>query len=183
VQLTSNHVKKASLAAMVVGAGLIVAALLSMWLGGSSDDDALTGQDALSRSQGLQPFDTGLTETKDPSRSAKAKDGLSALTAGAGNPFGASSGDNKAHKVEIRFSSDGAFYAGWRYRTKGGEGLKVGDRSLVVGKTVRGGLPVAQVAVQALRTATYATCSIVVDGVVVATETAKGANHVTVCVG
>ena len=52
-----------------------------------------------------------------------------------------------------------------------------------IGKSVRGPLPVAQLGVQVLSTATYVTCKISVDGVVVSTKTVRGANRVAVCVG
>lgn len=183
MRLKSRRVRQASIAAVVIGAGVIVVTLLSMWLGGgSSDDDKASSPDELLGSQGLEPRDTGLVATDKPE--ALNANGLnSALTAGGDDPFATTSSDQTLHKVVIRFTSDGAMYAGWRYRTKGGEGLKVANRTLEVSKTVKGSLPVAQAAVQALQTSTYATCTIIVDGVAVTTQTARGVNHVTVCIG
>jgi hypothetical protein len=181
VQLTSNRVRRGSQIAMAVGAVLIVVTLLVMWLG-SSDDDKLTSNQDLENSQGLQPYNPDLVESKSPGSVSTKKNGLNTMVGGT-DPFAKSTGDDTPHKVQIKFTSDGALYAGWRYRTKGGEGVKVAEKSLTVGKTVRGGLPAAQAAVQVLRTATYATCTIYIDGVAVTTQTAKGANHVTVCVG
>jgi hypothetical protein len=182
VRLKSNRVQQASLAALVIGAGVIIVVLLRMWLGGSSDDDSALSPDDLGESHSLAPRDTGLAETKKPE--AITNFGInSALTAGGDDPFASESSDQSVHKVVIRFTSDGALYAGWRYRTKGGEGSKIAARTLEVSKTVQGGLPVAQAAVQVLQTATYAKCTIIVDGVAVTTQTAKGVNHVTVCIG
>lgn len=180
MQLTNDRVRLAAMIAMAVGFVIIVVMVLSLVLGGS--DDQASDQGDSRGSTGLQPYDPGLAEVapaksfgKDSSDPFKAKDGSSF--------FDTSTGGNEVRKVEIRFKSDGALYAGWRYRTKGGEGSKVASKSLTVSKTVKGGLPTAVAAVQALSTATYATCTIYVDGVVVSTQTAKGANHVTVCVG
>jgi hypothetical protein len=131
----------------------------------------------------LQPGDQ-TSEDLTTVPSAEPSAGSSSLTGVLGSdPFANDTGDNTLHKVVVRFTSDGALYAGWRYRTKGGEGLKVAEQSLTVGKTVRGSLPVAQAAVQVLGTSTYATCSISVDGVTVRSQTARGQNHVVVCVG
>ncbi len=170
------------MAALVIGTGVIVVTLLSIWLGGSSDDDAALSPDQLSGSQGLEPRDTGLVQTQAPD--AITDKGINtAMTAGGSDPFAGAASDNTLHKVVIRFTSDGGMYAGWRYRTKGGDGSKIADRTLEVSKTVRGALPVAQAAVQVLQTSTYAKCTIFIDGVAVTTQTAKGVNHVTVCMG
>ena len=181
MQLKSHHVRLASLAAMAIGVVVIIATGLTMWLGGSSDDDKRSSPDDLGRS--LQPLDPGLDASENPEKIPSDDKVSSSLKAGGADPFADGSTDRTVHKVVIRFTSDGAMYAGWRYRTKGGDGLKVAGRTLEVSKTVRGSLPVAQAAVQALQTATYATCTIIVDGVAVTTQTAKGTNHVTVCVG
>lgn len=165
---------------MVVGAGVIVVTLISMLLGGSSDDDKLSTPDEIRRAQGLEPRVTDLPDTTMPGAGTKVGN---PLKRGAGDPFAAESSDRALHKVVIRFTSDGGMYAGWRYRTKGGEGTKIASGTLEVSKTVRGGLPVAQAAVQVLQTSTYVTCTIFVDGVAVTKQTAKGVNHVTVCVG
>lgn len=169
------------MAAMVVGAVVIVGTMLTIWLGGSSDDKASEDED-LAGSYRAPTLDTGIVKTEKPGKSAS-KDVNSLLAAGGSDPFAGTTSDGKLHKVVIRFTSDGAMYAGWRYRSKGGDGLQVGNRTLEVSKTVRGPLPVGQAAVQVLQTASYATCSIIVDGIVVTTQTAKGVNHVTVCVG
>ena len=71
---------------------------------------------------------------------------------------------------------------GWRFRG-GDDGVRVADKNMVINKSVRGPLPVAQLGVQVLSTATYVTCKISVDGVVVSTKTVRGANRVAVCVG
>jgi hypothetical protein len=177
------RVQQVSLAALIIGACVIVVTLLTMWLGGSSshDDQALT-PDGLGGSQELAPRDTGLLGTDKPEAITDDRVG-SALTAGGTDPFANGAGDQTLHKVVIRFTSDGALYAGWRYRDKGGAGSKIASHTLEVGRTVRGALPVAQAAVQVLQTATYAKCTIFVDGVAVTTQTARGVNHVTVCIG
>ena len=123
-------------------------------------------------------------EPIDPSES----DGSAGTTGlgtklGAEDPFATASGDDTLHKVVLTFTADGGMYAGWRYRSKTGSGVQVADKSLVLSKTVRGGLPVAQMGVQVLGTSTYASCTISVDGVKVSTQTARGVNHVVVCVG
>jgi hypothetical protein len=182
VRLKSNRVQQVSMAALVIGAGVIIVVLLRMWLGGSSDDDKALLPDDFGGSQSLSPQDTGIEDTDKPE--AITDDGLnSALNAGGSDPFADGSSDQTVHKVVIRFTSDGAMYTGWRYRTKGGGGTKIASRTLEVSRTVQGALPVAQAAVQVLQTATYAKCTIIVDGVEVTTQTAKGVNHVTVCIG
>jgi hypothetical protein len=166
---------------VVVGIGVIVVTLLSMLLGGSSDDGKVSTRDEIRQAQGLEPGLTDTPKTKlGPSGSTKVG---TPLKAGGADPFANASSDHTLHKVVIRFTSDGAMYAGWRYRTKGGEGSKIASRTLEVSKTVRGALPVAQAAVQSLQTSTYATCTIFVDGVAVTRQTARGVNHVTVCIG
>jgi hypothetical protein len=159
----------------------LVAAL--MLLRGSSDNPPVADPEANGGAGLLQPGDQA-SENLATAPSADPSAGSSSLTGVfGGDPFANDTGDNTLHKVVVRFTSDGALYAGWRYRTKGGEGLKVAEQSLTVGKTVRGSLPVAQAAVQVLGTSTYATCSISVDGVTVRSQTARGQNHVVVCVG
>jgi len=180
VRLKSKLVQRWSTAAVVVGVGVIVVTLLSMLLSGPSDADKVSTREEIQRAQGLEP------RVSDPPATAKVGPSTkvgSALKTGAVDPFANASSDHTLHKVVIRFTSDGAMYAGWRYRSKGGDGSKIASRTLEVSKTVRGGLPVAQAAVQALQTSTYATCTIFVDGVAVTKQTAKGVNHVTVCVG
>lgn len=168
---------------MAVGFTVVLVTGLMMVVGGSSGDDGKSGQAALSDSQGFEPYDTGLFD-EPPSAPPDGADGVEKLGgAAAANPFANSAGDRKLHKVVITFRSDGALYAGWRYRSKGGSGLKVAERSLTVSQTVRGPLPVAQAAVQVLQTSTYATCVISVDGVAVTSQTARGVNHVIVCLG
>ncbi|AXT85583.1 hypothetical protein C6I20_10515 [Aeromicrobium sp. A1-2] len=181
MHLPTDRVNRVALAAMVLGAAIIVGTLLTMWLGGSDESSAPAGTGS---SSAFRPLPDALeVEPIDPDET----DGLAGTGLGAkigsDDPFATESGDNTLHKVVLTFTADGGMYAGWRYRGKSGSGVKVADRSLVLTKTVRGGLPVAQMGVQVLGTSTYATCTISVDGVKVSTQTARGVNHVVVCVG
>ena len=97
------------------------------------------------------------------------------------NPFSSSFGDTRLHTVTIRVSGDGAVYVGYRYRDGKASNSRVISRSFSTSRSVHGPLPVAQVGVQVMTSGTYATCSILIDGVVVNSSTAHGANHVTVC--
>lgn len=151
------------------------------------DESSKTPTSAEGLSAGTQPFQPGEDEIPESLEDLvnPAKIGESAVTGvsqGAGNPFGNTAGDRRFHTVQITLRSDGAMYIGYRYRDKSG-GLKIAERTLVVNHRVRGPLPVAQVAVQVLDTATFATCSIAIDGVTVTQSTARGSHHVAICTG
>ena len=182
MHISARRRRKAAIAATLMGAVLICAALLT-GLGGG--EEATPSQTESNAPQRVEPFDDGVGGTDDRAASAGRSDVLSQLTGtSGGDPFTRAAGsDNTVHDVVIRFVSDGGMYAGWRYRTKGGEGLKVASKSLTLSRKVRGGLPVAQAAVQTLSSATYSRCTIFVDGVEVSSQTAKGPNRVTVCLG
>lgn len=98
-----------------------------------------------------------------------------------GDPFGAGGTDNSVHTVTLTFTSDGAAYLG--YKLRGGQSdAKVVSKSYSVTRSVHGPLPVAYVVVQALSNATYATCTITIDGAVTNSETAKGRYNVIGCI-
>lgn len=107
--------------------------------------------------------------------------GLFGKTAGSKDPFGTGASDNRLHTVKITISSDGAAYLGYRYRDGKNSDIKVINRSFTYTRTVNGPLPLVQVAVQVLRSATYATCSVAIDGTTTDSATARGTNHVVVC--
>ncbi len=185
---TRTRSEKAALGAMIAGAVAIVVGLLVIFLGGSSSSgDQPSAEPPRSTTGPVQEFDGRTQEQRArDKRAADQQKALDALTTagdgsgGSDDPFASSDGDRTRHEVRVTFTADGSLYAGYRFRN-GGEGIKVASSSLTIDRTVRGPLPVAQVAVQVLENSTYATCSIEIDGVVVNTQTARGKNHVVIC--
>lgn len=96
--------------------------------------------------------------------------------------FGPGQADIAPHKVTVSITSDGAVHLGFRFY-KGGSGYRFADRTFSMTKTVRGTRPyLAQVAAKLQPTATWAKCSISVDGVVVVRgSTSEKYPNFTVC--
>lgn len=177
---------KLPLVAIAAGLMLIVGALVPWGDLFGHDNPGASAASYRSPDTGLFSTDEPLTDLEDGGKSSKDSKGPSKkpskdLTDGLANPFSRSFGSNRLHTVTLRIVSDGAVNVGYRYRGGEGDGQQLANRSLTLTRTVRGPLPVAQVAVQVLSNATYAKCSISIDGIVVNSYTASGGGYVAVC--
>lgn len=174
--------REAAAAAMVAGTLLITVGGLLMFHGDGSDP--ATSKDRTG-SQASVPFGTDTNEveavkplpspTPSPTPTAQADTSL-----GFKKPFGKAAGDNTPHSVTITIKSDGAVYIGFRFY-QGTKGYRFANRSFTITRTVHGAKPLAQVGVKYESNATYATCSISVDGVVINSNRTGKKFAVTVC--
>ena len=98
------------------------------------------------------------------------------------NPFATGYGDSRLHTVTLSVSGDGALSIGYRFRDGKSGDSKVVNRSFSTTRSVHGPLPVAQIGVQVLSNASYATCSITIDGTTTTSHKSRiGPGHVVVC--
>jgi hypothetical protein len=184
----TKFIKSHKWASTAVAAGvLLIAAAFIPWGGGGSDESAHPAPTARPTiDNGL--FDPGETGgLKVGAKSGTSQDfapGEKPFGTGDGDAFGVSNTDNKLHTVTVSATSDGAMSIGYRFRGGNGDGFKVAGKTFSFTTKVRGGLPVTQIGVQILSNATYAACSITIDGVVTTTgKTTKGPGYVVVCTG
>lgn len=153
----------------------------SLWQDGNSPSNSASksGNTAIPAGPG------GFPTSKGTASAGKSASALAQFANGKGlngaDPFANSSGIVQNHKVTITATGDAAVYVGYRFRDGKGSDLRVINKSFSFTRTVRGSLPVAQVAVQVLNNGTYATCSIALDGVTVISSTARSSGHVTIC--
>ena len=84
------------------------------------------------------------------------------------------------HNVKIAVESDGAVRVGFKF-TGGAEGLKDATKTFSKSATVSGSDGLAQVGVQLLDNATFATCTITVDGAKKSTQKTTTKASVAVC--
>lgn len=167
---------------MALGTVVLLASGFVMLRGDSSDGDSAS--DALGSPDAFVPYDDDAgsepavdeDDTASPGPGGTPEDFASTRN----DSFGKYLGDTGPHKVRITVTSDGAIYVGYRFY-KGSQGLKYANKSFSVSETVKGGRGVAQVGAQVLDTASYATCSISIDGVVVTTNRASKRFAVAVC--
>lgn len=97
-------------------------------------------------------------------------------------PFASGFGDTRLHKVTVSVTGDGALNIGYRFRDGKDADSRVVTRSFSYTRSVHGPLPVVQIGVQVLYNATYATCSITIDGTTTVTRrSATGPGHIAVC--
>lgn len=88
----------------------------------------------------------------------------------------------QVHNVLFRATSDGTL-GPVAYRVRGGrtQTMKSAGSPLNIRRSVKGPRPVAQMAVQVAPGASFARCSIYVDGKLLSTFVARGPNSVVVC--
>ena len=172
------------LATIAVGVVVIAALGLKMLMNSGSDLESTDGGE-----QAFTPYETKLLPeaTITPSAPTPSETPLTS-TVGNEDPlagvrrFGIAGDDNTPHKVTITLQSDGSMYIGYRFY-KGDEGYRYASKKISITDTVRGSRTIAQVGVIFQQNATYAECTISVDGVPIVTRTTKGTKHrVTVCV-
>ncbi len=109
------------------------------------------------------------------------EDGGGAVTV-TGDPLKLAGTGTVVHDVTITLTSDGPMK--YVYRTQHGDtAVRVANRQTSVNYKLRGPRAVAQAYVQQLDGASYATCSISIDGERVSTATAKETYQVVVCTG
>ena len=166
---------------MVVGAVVVVVSGFLMVRGGSTADPSVSDSGG---SDAFVPYDDptvdpAAIEKTEPTPEPGGKNPLTVVSKG-NEGWGKTTGDTGPHEVTISVTSDGAIYVGYRF-WKGKSGLKFAEKSFSTTQTVHRGRGVAQVGAQVLDTATYATCTISVDGVVVTTNRASKKLAVAVC--
>lgn len=177
--------QRAAIALGVVASLVAVFAALQIFTGDGEDDTAGgTGSSSTTTNGSLLGDGPGASSEEDPAVAQKAADpdGSNPLAA-LPNPYAQSRGSNRLYRVTLQLTSDGAVYEGHDYRDGKRAGSSVINKTITINRTVRGPLPLARIGGQVLSNATYATCTITLDGVVVSTRTARKPGYVTVCVG
>ncbi|VXB18260.1 hypothetical protein [Aeromicrobium sp. 9AM] len=86
-------------------------------------------------------------------------------------------------RVTLTLKSDGPLYEAYDFRDGKRGGPSVIGKTLTVTRTLYGPPPVARLVAQVMINATYVTCRITIDGVVVAQDTARGPGYVSACQG
>lgn len=181
---TRRKLDKIGLASIAVGVVVLGAFGLKTLMGSGSGPES-----SESSEQAFIPYETTLLPetTITPSTPAPSPTPLTG-TVGDEDPlagvhrFGIAGDDNTPHKVTITLQSDGSMYFGFRFY-KGDEGYRYASNKISITNTVRGSRTLVQVGVKYQQNATYAKCTISVDGVPIVTHTTKGTKYqVTVCV-
>ncbi len=170
--------RKAAVAAIVLGAALLLAAGYLALPHDTSDSSSVPTPSATPSLQSTQaeridpsknPFDPG-----DGDQRGFGTNGL--------DPLANAQGDTRIHDVTVTLRSDGPIK--WMFRTRAGDGpVQNASGPVSFTKRVRGPLPAAQVLVQVLPRSTYATCSISIDGRRVDSSTSRTAYQVIACTG
>jgi hypothetical protein len=86
-------------------------------------------------------------------------------------------------RVTLTLKSDGPLYEAYDFRDGKRGGPSVIGKTMTVTRTLYGPPPVARLVAQVMINATYVTCRITIDGVVVAQDTARGPGYVSACQG
>ncbi|MCW2800154.1 MAG: hypothetical protein JWQ70_1626 [Aeromicrobium sp.] len=172
MRLPRKRVDRIALAAVAVGLVILLVAGFTIWHGNSSDSSAKSPQDI------FVPYETN-TQDLQGTRPTQGSTGTPSTTKSS-DPFTSDANDHKMHHVVVSVVSDGEIFVGYRYRG-GRKATKVTTRSYSNTATVHGPQPLAQVGAQLKGSATYATCTITLDGKQVAKSTTKGAGSVVVC--
>lgn len=162
---------------------LLVIAGYMFWHGDSGESPRAS-DNYTDSTVGSDPTTTPAEPETSPSVSKE-----NAISAGGlgGDPFSTSyEFDNTMHKVVFRATSDGPLgWIGYRVRvgSKGGKvhTLTSAQSSWSTGLNVNGPRPLAQMAVQVSANASYARCTVFVDGKQASTFVAHGTNSVVVC--
>jgi hypothetical protein len=160
------------IALVVVVAGLVAMAL-GLW-GGSGSNGPSNGPSHTNRAikpiSPLDPSDQHPTKRKDPLK-------------GAPGAFDYGFGIVTNHKVVAKIITSGTVNAGVRYRDKKGGFKKLVSGTLSTSRTVRGQLPIVQIAFQVLTKGGRGTCEIFIDGVKIDSKSVSGLYRVGVCFG
>jgi hypothetical protein len=157
------------------GAAVLLVLALIVWRhDGSSDGGAATGSGSGDGTGALLP----------PQVAANADDeSLDSLLKGTKDPFDPTTVSNRGakHRVTVQATSDGTMYLGFLYRDGKGAGVYLKTFSYETSRGIRGELPSAKIAVKMLADATYARCTILIDGKKAVSHTIHKANKITVC--
>jgi hypothetical protein len=150
-----------ALVVMTVGVAVIAVALLG---GSGGSNGAKKGQSGRSAIEPVKPIDPNDKDAKIPRDDDKAID--------LDDPFATSFGASGRRKVTVRVSADG--YVGvWVYYRDRKKPQQMAVRTHSATRTVKGRFPMAAVAMQIPGNlpgrASRATCTIIIDGVEVAT--------------
>jgi hypothetical protein len=172
-------------ASIAIGAGVVLIAVAAItWIGSGDSDNPPAASPTSTPAIGNGNDDGKFTEHPKSGTSEVVSAGQNPFGKNAGNPFLPSDNRVGLHTVTVTATSDGAMNIGFRFRGGHGDGKKIAGETFSLTQKVRGGLPIGQIGVQVLYNATYATCSVLVDGVVVASgRTDEGPAHVVVCTG
>jgi hypothetical protein len=173
-----KSVSRRTLMALVVVMAGIVAMLVALLSGSSSpnsDNPAQSNRKAVEPVAPLDPDDVVQNPSQDIGKALDLTD-----------PFATSYGKAGRREVTVRISGNGAVNVGLYYRDKKRSTRQV-QGSYSVTRTVEGRYPLAAVVIQLPGklpgAASRATCTIVIDGIKVTTQTAKQAGALTICTG
>jgi hypothetical protein len=86
-------------------------------------------------------------------------------------------------RVTLTLKSDGPLYQAYDFRDGKRGGPSVIGKTMTITRTLYGPPPVARLVAQVMINATYVTCRITIDGVVVAEDTARNPGYVAACQG
>lgn len=159
------------MAIVAIIAGLVAITLALIGGSGSS------GSGGPDRSRSIDPVAPLDPNDKNPGKFT-GEDPL----AGAGDPFSSSFGAKGPRKITVRVSGNGPLGVGIRYRG-GHKTVRVVSRAYSVTRTVKGGSPSAIVGIRLGPHTNHGSCSILVDGVKVASRSIGDPFGVTTCVG
>jgi hypothetical protein len=167
----------AALLAIVVGLALVVFAAL-----GSKGTlpGTLKPAPPIPEAKGtIAPLDpsTGVHPPPDKGSGDKDAAGIPGFT---GDIFASEYGDRGTHKVKVTISANGP--AGYSIKWRDGKSEQGSTAGLTRERTIKGGFPLAQVAVQGLGASTV-TCTVDIDGVEKSTKTTARKYAIQFCTG
>lgn len=166
----------AALLAIVVGLGLVVFAALGSK---GSLPGTLKPPPPIPVAKGtIAPLDpnTGVRTTKG-SKTDKDAEAIPGFT---GDIFASEYGDRGTHKVKVTISANGP--AGYSIKWRDGKSEQGSTAGLTRERTIKGGFPLTQVAVQGLGASTV-TCTVDIDGAEKSTKTTARKFAIQFCTG
>lgn len=170
--LSDKTMKHAIIACGVLAAAMVIVAGSMFWHD-KSEETARANPDPQNSAigAGSEPDETETMDSED------------SFAFDAADPFaGNGSPSSTVHNVVVRATSDGPIGRfGYRLRSAESKLVTSSRKSWSAEFDVRGPRPVAQIAVQVSSGATYARCTIFVDGKQSSSYVARGVNHVVVC--
>jgi hypothetical protein len=124
----------------------------------------------------LEP-DTGVRASKDKGSGDKDATAVPGFT---GDIFASEYGDRGTHKVKVTIRANGP--AGYSIKWRDGKSEQGSTAGLTRERTIKGGFPLTQVAVQGLG-ASQVTCTVDIDGVEKSTKTTDRKYAIQFCTG
>jgi hypothetical protein len=167
----------AALLAIIVGLALVVFAALGSK---GSLPGTLKPPPPIPEAKGtIAPLDpnTGVRKAKDSKTGDQDAAGIPGFT---GDIFASEYGDRGTHKVKVTINANGP--AGYSIKWRDGKSEQGSTAGLTRERTIKGGFPLTQVAVQGLGASTV-TCTVDIDGVEKSTKTTARKYAIQFCTG